>query len=97
MLSYVIAFRGVLVGLYFLSFIMTMCRKVGVIWRPDEEIFQPMHVIDHRMMQTINNWDAIGIHCTSSTYTSSQLPLPPQARPVNMAARLDELEASLKR
>ena len=97
MLSYVIAFGGVSVGLYFLSFITAMCRKIGVIWGPDEEIFQPMHVIDHRLIQTINNWDEIGIHCMSSIYTLSQLPLPPQARPVNMAAHLDELEASLER
>ena len=44
--------KGVAVGLYFPSLIMTLCGKAGVIWSPSKGVIQPIHAIDTRITLT---------------------------------------------
>ena len=66
--------EGVAVGLYFPSLIMVLCRKAGVVWSPSEEVIQPVHAIDIRMMMTVKGWD--GDTYSSGTFTASPWPQP---------------------
>ena len=64
--------KGVAVGLYFPSLIMVLCGKTGVVWSPSEEVIQPVHAIDPRMMMRVKGWD--GDTYSSSTSTASTRP-----------------------
>ena len=82
--------KGVAVGLYFPSLITALYGKARGIWSPSEEVIQPVHAIDTRMMLTVKGWD--GDTYSSGTSTARQQPHPQPQKATTMAGRLEHLE-----
>ena len=66
--------KGVSVGLYFPSLITALCEKAGVSWGSSEEVVQPVHTIDTRIMLTFKGWDR-----GASSSSTSKIGQPPTA------------------